>query len=233
MKPFPVIARAPRAFRQRGASLLFALLTLVAMLLATLALVRSVDTSTMLLGNLGFKQDATAAADQATRTAIAWLTTNNASLNTNAAANGYYASTQEFASDGTTAQPPVDATGGQLTGITYRQLVDWDANSCRSATSGTYTGCTITTGSAGTINGNTARYVIFRLCNKVGDYITDSTINCAKPLSATGNTAAKRGELNYADSARFAGATGPYYRVVVRVSGARNTSSFTETIVHF
>ena len=56
----------------------------------------------------------------------------------------------------------------------------------------------------------------------------------ATPSAAsTGNTAAKRGELNYTDSARFAGGSGPYYRIVVRVLGARNTASYTETIVHF
>ena len=36
-----------------------------------------------------------------------------------------------------------------------------------------------------------------------------------------------------ADQARFGGSAGPFYRIVVRVRGARNTTSFTETIVHF
>ncbi|OEZ28826.1 hypothetical protein [Variovorax boronicumulans] len=224
--------RASTSRPQRGASLLFALLTLVAMLLATLALVRSVDTSTTLLGNIGFKQDATVTTDQAARAAIDWLSTNKASLNTSLAANGYYANTKEFADDGTTAAGQVDVTGGQLAAAS-RRLVDWDNDTCRAATTGTYADCVIKTASAGTINGNSARYVIFRLCNKPGDYGTDSTIHCAKPMNASGTSASKRGELNYSDYARFANAAGPYYRVVVRVTGARNTASFAETIVHF
>ncbi|WP_101490807.1 pilus assembly protein PilX [Variovorax sp. RO1] len=232
MNSFPTSLRTRAPLHQRGASLLFALLTLVAMLLATLALVRSVDTSTTLLGNIGFKQDATVATDQAARTAIDWLSTNAASLNTSLAANGYYANTKEFADDGTTTAGQVDVTGGQLAAAS-RRLVDWDNDTCRSAASGTYADCTIKTASAGTINGNSARYVIFRLCNKPGDYGTDNTIHCAKPMNAAGTSATKRGELNYSDYARFANAAGPYYRVVVRVTGARNTASFAETIVHF
>lgn len=221
---------APRRAGQRGVSLIFALITLVALLLATLALIRSVDTSTLLMGNLGFKQDATSSADQATRKAIDWLTLNSASLNLSVSKSGYYASTLELADDGTTVQQPVDVTGRQQASNASRQLVDWDGDGCKYMTGGT---CSVLTASAGTINGNSASYVIFRLCSKPGDFTTDNTISCAKPISSTGGTAAKRGELNYTDPARFAGTSGPYYRIVVRVLGARNTTSFTETIVHF
>ena len=41
---------------QRGLVLFFALIALVAMSLAALALVRSVDTSTLISGNLAFRQ---------------------------------------------------------------------------------------------------------------------------------------------------------------------------------
>ena len=47
--------------RQRGMSLVFALLALAALSLAGIALVRSVNTSSLVIGNLGFKQGATAA----------------------------------------------------------------------------------------------------------------------------------------------------------------------------
>ena len=52
-------------------SLLFALLALAAMLLAAVALVRSVDSGALVLGNLGFKQDATSAGDSAAELARA------------------------------------------------------------------------------------------------------------------------------------------------------------------
>jgi Tfp pilus assembly protein PilX len=81
--------------RQHGATLLFALLTLVALMLSTLALVRSTDIGALLMGNLGFKQDATASSEQATRQALDWLSTELAALNADKPVNGYYASTKE------------------------------------------------------------------------------------------------------------------------------------------
>ena len=64
-----------RRTAQRGVSLLFALMALAAMLLAAVALVRSVDSGALVLGNLGFKQEATQAADRAAEVARAWLLT--------------------------------------------------------------------------------------------------------------------------------------------------------------
>lgn len=224
-------SRSARA--QRGSVLLFALITLVALMLATMGLVRSVDTSAMLLGNLGFKQDATSTADRATRLAVKWLSDNRAAINTSIAQSGYYASTQEFESNGTTARPPVDATGKQLYGNRNRQLIDWDGDECKKAESGSFTSCTIKAASAGTINGNKASFVVFRLCSKDGDYNTDTSINCVKPMSTSSTEASGRGDLNYAEPTRFTSTSGPYYRIVVRILGVRNTASFTETIVHF
>ena len=227
----------PRRQAQRGVTLLFALVTLVALLFATLALVRSVDTSTILMGNIAFKQDATATADQATRQAVAYLTGHSSVLNTDDTANGYYASTQELKADGTTALPPVDVTGQQLASTNNRQLVDWDGDTCGYASTSSYAsnGCSIAAvaATATTGNPNSAKYVVFRLCSMAGDFsLPTYTGMCAKPLKSSTTAASKRGELNYADSERFSGASGPYYRIVVRVQGARNTTSFTETIVH-
>ena len=42
--------------RQRGVSLIFALMALAVISLAAVALVRSVDTTSLVIGNLGFKQ---------------------------------------------------------------------------------------------------------------------------------------------------------------------------------
>lgn len=221
------------AFHQRGATLLFALITLVVLMLATMGLVRSVDTSAMLLGNIGFKQDATSAADRASRLAVKWLTDNRAALNSDIPGSGYYASTKELDDDGATPLPPVDATGKQLYGQANRQLIDWDNNDCESAVEGSYASCGLTPGDAGTINGNQASFVVFRLCSTDGDYSTDTSIHCAKPMSTSNTAASGRGDLNYAEPTRFNSTSGPYYRIVVRVLGARNTASFTETIVHF
>lgn len=219
---------------QRGVSLLFALVALIAMMLGALAMVRHTDTGTQLLGNLGFKQDATASADQVTRIAVSWLSLNSSSLNADVAESGYYASNHEFDADGVTAKGPIDITGRQYIGKDTRQLIDWDKDKCKSSAESSYATCSIKPGPNDVvINDKTARYVILRMCNKVGDYQTDSSIKCAKPLTSGSNNASGRGELNYSEPVRYTANSETYFRVLVRVQGARNTTSVTETIVHF
>jgi type IV pilus assembly protein PilX len=230
LTPFRAAHRACGFRQQRGISLLFALLALVALSLATLALVRSVDTGTMLMGNIGFKQDVTATADQGTRQAIEWLNVNAASLNTDAAdGQGYYASTTDL----------VDVTGRQMLTDSTRALVNWDWDNaslkdCSAATDGSFASCSLkpATGTAVTGNSNSTRFIIFRMCSQAGDSAA-STNNCAKPVANSSSSATKKGELNYSDPLRFSGTSGPYYRIIVRAKGARDTTSFTETIVHF
>lgn len=219
---------------QRGVSLLFALIALVALSLATLALVRTVDTGALMLGNIGFKQDATVTADQTAREALAWLKNNTASLNDDVPTRGYYASTGEVNADKTIT--PVDVTGQQYDGAIYttRRLVDWSETldgQCPYATSGTYSTCAIKSAAGATINGNKTRYVIFRLCAAAGNANDELNNSCSKPLSSNSG-ASGRGALAYG-SARFTSASGAYYRIVVRVLGARNTVSYTETIANF
>lgn len=61
------------ASRQRGVVLFFALVALVAMSLAAVALIRSVDTSTLIAGNLSFKQSAIIGGDAGIEAAVTWL----------------------------------------------------------------------------------------------------------------------------------------------------------------
>ena len=58
---------------EKGVVLFIALIALVVMSLAAVALIRSVDTNTLIAGNLGFKQSATVSADSGVETAITWL----------------------------------------------------------------------------------------------------------------------------------------------------------------
>ena len=208
--------------RQTGASLIFALLTLLVLSLATLALVRSVDTGALLLGNVSFKQDATVSGDQAVRTAFLWLKTQTGTtLGANQLGQGYYASTME-----PDPAKPVDPTGQQQPGNAVRQLIDWDGDNCGYATSGN---CSLTSRDAGaTPNGNSQmRYTIFRLCEKTDAAALASGIanNCATPSGATGS-GHEAGVSNPKLST-----SGAYYRVIVRVRGSRNSVSFIETIV--
>jgi Tfp pilus assembly protein PilX len=66
----------PRAWKprqERGTVLIIALIVLVAMTLAGIATMRSVDTATVMAGNIAFRQSAVNAADQGIQAGHAWL----------------------------------------------------------------------------------------------------------------------------------------------------------------
>ncbi len=204
--------------RQAGVSLFLALIALVALVLAGLALIRSVNTGTLVIGNLGFKEDATVSGDRATEAAIAWLTTNFSSTNADVPSSGYYSTSLEI----------LDPTGASTAS---RALVDWDGDSCAYAGTSTYSSC-LSPSAAVSVNGNEAKYLIARLCQVSGDPNAAGN-TCAKPVASSSTASPKRGELKYGEDKRFAGTLTPYFRIVVRIKGARNTVSYTETIVHF
>jgi Tfp pilus assembly protein PilX len=87
---------APR--RERGTVLIIALIVLVAMTLAGIATMRSVDTATLMAGNIAFRQSAVNAADQGLQAGFAWLSANmggnlNSDNNDSSTASvGYFAS---------------------------------------------------------------------------------------------------------------------------------------------
>lgn len=78
--------------QQRGIVLLMALIILIAMSLAGVALVRSVDTGNIISGNLAFKQSALSSTDRGVQTAFVWLNTNRAVLSNTNLSQGYYSS---------------------------------------------------------------------------------------------------------------------------------------------
>ncbi|MGZ8261978.1 MAG: pilus assembly PilX family protein [Methylotenera sp.] len=126
---------------QQGVVLFIALIALVVMSLAAVALIRSVDTNTMIAGNLAAKQSATTSADSGLETALIWLGANPTILDADSKTNGYYATQAAdpitFAWDATDSLPAGDASG------------NIDANGMDKS-------------------GNTIRYVIQRMCRTVG-----------------------------------------------------------------
>lgn len=210
-----------REQRERGISLLIVMIALALMSLAAAGLIRMVDTGTLVVGNLAFKQSTTSVADNSAEAAITWLQANNAgtTLFTNNAGLGYYAS----------SLATLDASGKSANSA--RVLVDWKSDGCAYASSGTYVSC-VTPATAAAANGYTTRYLITRMCKAEGDP-NAGTNGCAKPVATSNAQSPKRGELKYGEDKRFATAAGPYFRVVVRAEGPRNTVSFTETYVHF
>jgi type IV pilus assembly protein PilX len=206
---------------ERGVSLVIVLVALLLMSIAAVGLVRMVDTGSLVLGNLAFKQGATSAADRGAERAITYIQPklSGTTLYNDATADGYYA----------TSLSALDITGKSTT--TSRAVVDWDGDSCAYAASGTYSACLAASLSEG-VNGYESKFVIARMCKTTGDP-NSGTNDCAKPVSTTGPAAPKRGELKYGDDKRFEGTSGPYFRIVVRAKGPRNTISYTETYVHF
>ena len=223
--PMPRLPARPRRMagtaRQCGGSLLFALIALALLALAAIAVSRSVSTGSLIIGNLGFKQDAALAGDRAVETAISWLesSSSGATLDSNAPASGYYASSLDA----------LDPTG-RRTSDTARAVVDWESNDCDSV-AGSYTTC-VTPSSEVTINGNRARYVITRLCAVAGGAAAVGN-TCASPLITSGADDLNRTGYDYTKPYSLGNVTAaPMYRIVVRTVGARGTVSFAEAIVH-
>lgn len=79
--------------KQQGAVLFIALIVLVAMTLAGIGMLRSVDTGNLIAGNLAFKQSTLNASDLGIETAFQWLLTQagTTALDSHNTANGYYA----------------------------------------------------------------------------------------------------------------------------------------------
>ncbi|MFZ2651484.1 MAG: pilus assembly protein PilX [Burkholderiaceae bacterium] len=175
-----------------------------------------------MIGNLGFKQDATSAASAATETAIAWLQANSALLDADNPGAGYYAASLDM----------MDPTGRTTTASKPLGLINWDSDNCAYAKPGSYATCSLLSAAAPPTNGNASRYLISRTCQKAE--AMSATNTCAKPAAASLTDAVQRGEVRVGTEIRPTKlSTSPYYRIIVRTIGARNTVSYTETIVHF
>ena len=205
--------RAMRPLRraQSGVILFVALIILVAMTLAGIALMRSVDTNVLIAGNLAFRQATTLAGDWGIEEARAWLTANTSGetlYNSQpAVANGaaYFANFQSG----------VDLIGVGATSDDF----NWNGTSVRD----------LGTDSAG----NQVRYVIHRLCELAGDP-NSASANCVKFSGGGGSAPAStgtKGVVGYGTAA-LPGVSQVYYRVTVRVAGPRNTVSFVQAILN-
>jgi len=204
-----------RAMKQRGVVLFFALIALLAMSLAAVALIRSVDTSTMIAGNLAFKQAATSSGDAGIEAAMTWLagietanTTlnvlNNAAhpFNSDNAAAGYYSSAASAVSltDGTGIQ--WDNTDSALV------LPDPDSS------------------------GNSIRYVIQRMCRNANQPIQTADCLFSGALQDNnGQNIPLPQEVCQGAGCPVAGQT-PQIRITARTTGPRNTVSYVQAFVY-
>lgn len=205
--------------RPAGAGLVIALIVLVVMSLGGIALVRTVSASLLVSGNFAFRQAAVLAADAGAEAAIAWLAPQAETAAVLAAQPqaGYYAR----------ITPGLDVTGtGTATPIA---VVDWNDDGCSARVGGV---CLQPSPALATDPaGHVVRYLIERLCRNEGS-IEAAANSCLLFRSAQGGSAS-RGQLSYGASTRFQSGDAVYYRITVHVRGPRNTTAFTQTLVHF
>jgi len=211
--------------RQRGISLVFALLALIALTLGAVALVRSVDTSVLALGNLAFRQAGVAVATRGTEDALAWMEAgdkvNDGTLNNDIVGNGYYA----------TSLDTLDVAAKAAGSATTLARVDWENDGCKVNGQDEASTACIQASPVKMYGSDEVRYVITRLCPVAGP----DNDRCARPpLPATTEGSARDGNKGLQGGIRTLPRDySPYFRIVVRTKGPRGTVSFTETLVHF
>jgi Tfp pilus assembly protein PilX len=148
------------AARQRGSALFIALITLVTMSLAGIALVRSVDTSNLIAGNLAFRQAALQATDAGVETAVNELST----IATSSQDSNYPSGCATGACNYYPLMQSTDSRG-------VPTVIDWD----------TVPSATVNTDYA-------VQYVIDRLCTGTAP-VTNITENCLSESATTTSTA--------------------------------------------
>ena len=200
---------------QRGIALFFALICLVSIMLAAVALVRSVDTSTIIAGNLAFQQAATRSTDTGAEAALTWLAATQAAnsatnpstdvshpFNANNEAQGYYASLNPALS--------LTASSGGF---------DWGDTS-KSA------------GGATDTSGNTTRYIIQRMCRTAGVAAKDAAcLWSGAAIDNNGQNIKLPQQVCNGPGCPAAGQSAQL-RITSRTVGPRNTLSYAQTFVY-
>jgi type IV pilus assembly protein PilX len=218
------IARFTSRCRQAGLSLLVVLIALVIISFAAIALLRSSDIGTLIVGNLGFQKTALAAGDAGTEVAVTFLTANsggNALFNDRPAGGGYYA-TIAGACDLTGTRTPNVADDVNWTGVV-------PAAGCNMVAR------TLPLGTAGVPADYTVRYVINRVCNGQGDPNllmvpgTMTPMACSR-LGAGASEGSTRGGASYGNLP-LTGEAQTYYRITTRIDGPRNTVRYVQVLV--
>jgi Tfp pilus assembly protein PilX len=205
--------------RHDGASLVVTLIILVIMSLGAIALVRSIDANLMVASNLAFRESAVLASDAGIEEAIKWLSARITSpeIYADQASQGYYAST------------PDELNGSGLNGGNAKIAIDWNDTNCDGTAS---LACQQPAPALKTNqSGNSVRYIIHRLCRISGS--PDSASNSCLMYRASQVGSLKKGQISYGATSRFVSAANVYYRVTICVHGPRNTTVFTQALIHF
>lgn len=241
MDGLQMMAEFKLARRQTGASLFIALIALVVLSLTGLALVRTVDTSNVVAGNLAFQRTGLNVNDLGIQAAHSFLaSTGIAALDSNLPAGctasqansgcHYYAGWDANAADegGDADTRNADSTEGIRTSVG-----DWSGVPCTYGGSSVPAGCPSATSVADSTipSGYFYRRVVERLCTPgfavVGateDAIRQNCFSSAMDSSEVPSSKTSTGT-------EFPLTSEIFYRATVRVDGPRNSQSRTQVII--
>lgn len=200
--------------REKGVVLMISLIILVVMTIGAVSLMRTVDTTNLVSGNLAFQQAATRSAEAGIEDAIRNVLENATNvpntLWTDNLARGYVASTPP---SGT----PTDWDTYWRTTLNPNPIASPSApRSCADRV------CSLPTDAAG----NRVSYHVQRLCLNAGD---------PGKAPAACSSAERKSPLEGADlkpnTPPYKKLEQYYYRITVRVTGPRNTVSYVQAIV--
>jgi len=216
----PVSRKSGVAMRQTGVVLVMALIALVAITLAALSLVRSVDTGVMIAGNQAFKEACLGASDVAIESASTWLSAQAATLGALDADNvaaGYYATTMA-ACDLTGNRTQTNSTDD----VAWSGSVNANCNARAQPVNGMP-------------DGYSSSYIITRMCQSPGAANAGGA-RCANDVIPTQarfhDTPDYTNRIqNASERTRGSGQASVYYRIVARVVCPRNSTSFVESII--
>ncbi len=200
----------PCARQQQGVVLVITLIVLVIMSLAIAAMMRSVSSANVIIGNLAFQQATITSADQGVEDAVAWLDNNNGqstSSTATACPSGSTVLACDQASHGYIATR-TDPTSTQTWGDVWTALV----------AAGT-SPVPLTKDAAG----NTVTYIIQRMCSATGDATTGT---CSISPAST-----ECGQSHSVNTVAPSCSSQVYYRITTQTIGPRNTTSYTQTMV--
>ncbi|HTQ73541.1 MAG TPA: hypothetical protein VMI74_04585 [Burkholderiales bacterium] len=195
--------------KERGTILIIALIVLVAMTLAGIATMRSVDTATIMAGNIGLRQAGSNAADQGIQAGTAWLAANlnvpgaldSDNHNGSTASAGFYSSVALNEPD-------------------LRDKANW-AEAAQ------------LNGGAQDAGGNTVFFLIHRICSLSNCPSAGTCNGTANSCASTVSDATL--SLSGADQTRPTDAhtTQPavHYRITARAEGPRNSVSIVQSLV--
>jgi len=185
------------------------------------ALIRSIDTSTLIAGNLTFKQAATSSSDSGLQAAISWLSTTEAA---NTGINVLMDSSHPFNNTG--GSGPYLNPGYysaldpalSLTNSSGGSRVLWDNND------------SFLVGTDST--GNTTRYIIQRMCRTANTPVQSA--NCLFSVaseSKDGMSILLPQDVCKGNGCPAAGQS-PQIRITARTTGPRNTVSYVQAFVY-